>query len=1258
MSNPKLFTQLSKFLFIFLFLFLTSINAQNKNNIWEKLHNNEREKALELVNKLDVENDIESFILKKLVLLENGNMQCDPDEIGGLINYENYENYLFSNWKVPYFFNDYLDNGFDIYNLDAPHRLPASKINNTTVKNGLYYLQAVTKRYQYQMKEFSSLIENINAIKDWEYCGVFENLNSSGIDVTYKPETDASPYTIFNARSKGKVSWYKPSENNEVYQFYTNHSEFGSGVHYAQTFVVSPKKQRVRLKLGKSGLIRVFVNDVLVIEDDDSYVTEMDAYTYEINLQKGVNRFLVKIANKGDGDPYFILRLEDENGKALEGLNTSFKNRNYVKSDLKSINPVNVPHSVEAFFEERLQKNIGDTNLNKFCLFLTYTRNGRYEKAIKFIDKWLSKYPNSSFIKSCLMSCYEETGDESTLKKIQDNVKRLDPKYYLSIMLEFENMDDIMNLDIEAYEAKFREIGNATDYSYMKNFAEFMVLLRQGNKDKLKEVLYSLLIDKDLPSSFKLTFSDFYSSIFNDDDKTIEILEKYNKEGYDYSVVKYLVYYYSKQNRNEEAIKLYLESLKYYSYDNNIYYDLINLMHDVGEYKRSLPYIDTAIKNFPNSYIFTKLKGNAYLQLDRKEEAIKFYNLAFSRRPSDSKLRKTIYDLQKKKNPLEKFHLKNAYDYIMQNRGKIASNNYGVNELLNQTDILSYKNGGGEFRVTLIYEITSQNGIDIFKEYNLGLYGNYSILKSEAVKLNGDTVPAEKQESDLVFSNLKEGDVIYIDYTKYYSNSGRFYKDYIFNANFSSYHPSLKKVYRVLTEDKNINYSIKNGEIEYKKSKEEDLYVHEWIALNTSAAPISEDYKPPFVDTTTRLSISSISQWNEIANWYSDLVRKQLRFDDIMKKTFNEIFPNGYEKLSETERAKKIYYYITDNLNYSHVSFRQSGFVPQKPSKTIKTKLGDCKDFSALYLVLARQADLKGNMVLILTSDKGKNKLVLPSSDFNHCIVKVEIDGKEQFLELTDKYLPFKSLPMSLREATGLEIPYESKIKDDNYNLFHFKNELRLLSAFKNEYVMHIKPEESDISLKTNVSGHLASFYIETLKNENKDVLNEKIKEEILNRANEPVNFINVDNININRDKGEVTYNSKLKLNLKINKIGELNAFKIPHFFNAYTRGIVSLEERSYPINYKNYENADLYEESIIIKLEKNKKFTEIPDNINYKFKAHEFSVVYEKIEPNELKISVTSKVNSSSIKPVDYKAYKTFVEEVLDTREKFVVFK
>lgn len=81
------------------------------------------------------------------------------------------------------------------------------------------------------------------------------------------------------------------------------------------------------------------------------------------------------------------------------------------------------------------------------------------------------------------------------------------------------------------------------------------------------------------------------------------------------------------------------------------------------------------------------------------------------------------------------------------------------------------------------------------------------------------------------------------------------------------------------------------------------------------------------------------------------------------------------------------------NIRYSSVAFRQSGWVPQRASKVIQTRLGDCKDLASLYAAIAREVGLKANLVLVSSRSNGAFSLALPNMDFNHCLVKVVADG-------------------------------------------------------------------------------------------------------------------------------------------------------------------------------------------------------------------------------------------------------------------------
>ena len=126
-------------------------------------------------------------------------------------------------------------------------------------------------------------------------------------------------------------------------------------------------------------------------------------------------------------------------------------------------------------------------------------------------------------------------------------------------------------------------------------------------------------------------------------------------------------------------------------------------------------------------------------------------------------------------------------------------------------------------------------------------------------------------------------------------------------------------------------------------------------------------------------------------------------------------------------KARRIYNYIQKNIRYSSVSFRQSAYVPQKASVTINTRLGDCKDLSSLFVSLASMAGLHANLVLVDTRDNGTKEMVLPSVEFNHCIVLLKMGGKETYLELTDNNLPFGCLPNNLPGASSLIIPRQNE---------------------------------------------------------------------------------------------------------------------------------------------------------------------------------------------------------------------------------------
>ena len=123
------------------------------------------------------------------------------------------------------------------------------------------------------------------------------------------------------------------------------------------------------------------------------------------------------------------------------------------------------------------------------------------------------------------------------------------------------------------------------------------------------------------------------------------------------------------------------------------------------------------------------------------------------------------------------------------------------------------------------------------------------------------------------------------------------------------------------------------------------------------------------------------------------------------------------------QKAKLIYNYIEENFNYSDVSFLHSALTPQRASRTLNSRLGDCKDLATLFVSMSREAGLDANLVLVDTRDEGDNNLDLPTIGFNHCIAQLHTGNKNYFVELTDNSLPFGAMSPKLINANGLLIP-------------------------------------------------------------------------------------------------------------------------------------------------------------------------------------------------------------------------------------------
>ncbi|SDS20731.1 protein of unknown function [Polaribacter sp. KT25b] len=1248
----------------FLFFVVLGVKAQNSSkDYWSIMLENNNKEAYEvfLKSEKEYEKSIELLISNEILRNENGLINGASDGfLNKLMKFKDFEYYVYALWNDPFMFEDYLKTGFHEKNVKSIKTIEASKVENKTIFYALKYLKGVVERDHKDIVKYDEAVKQVDAIKDWQYCGVFENLNKSGYDTSYEPELYAKNDKLFDANSNGTINWYTPNKEyqKEPYQFFSNHIEYGYGVNYAQTFITTDKEQRVQLRMGNSSAFKVWLNDVLVYENDKDVDTDLDAYTVNVNLSKGTNRLLIKNA-ENNGMSYFMARLSDFEGNKLDGITYSSKYASYNKATISAVNPEKKSNTIEDFFVEKLKEN--PTNFfYKYCLIKTYFRNQKYEEANVIINDLLKTHTKSSLLRVLKTYTSSFEGDFNAINELNKNIFLEDPNYYYSLVKKASDFQELERMSIAELEVYIDKLRNATDSPILKFIAQFVLDIRNEDIKALKATMNDLNNVASDRVFVLQRFIPLYDNIFQDQERSITEYEKILKKRFSPALLGGLARLYDKTDRKDDVLQLYKEYVKDFPAENEFLFSLIERLHQYEKYQESLPFIKQALENYPYSFKAMEFMGNALTQLNQKDKAVDFYQQSLIYNNGNNQLLKKIETIKRAPNFLEKFTENDVYSYVEKERNKYLKNNYGTNILLDSKVYQIYETGALKAKSVYLYEITSKNGIENYKEYDLGLSGSYSILKSEIIKKDKSVIPAERTGSSFVFNGLEVGDVIYVDYETTSVSSGRFFKDFVDDYQFDSESFCLKTSYTLITP-KNLEFTHKvtNGKLDYTKKSEANYDVHQWQLLNAAELPKGEDYMPTASDYARFLHISTIKSWNEIANWYSDLVRSQSVFNAEVEQKYNEIFPEkDVLSLSEEERAKRIYYYIMNNFTYSFVDFKQSGFIPQKPSKTISSKLGDCKDFSTLFATFARRAGLDVNLVLVLTSDYGMKSLILPSQNFNHCIVKIKLNGKDQFLELTDKNMPFKSIPNSLLNATALEIPYmvdESK----ESTLFHLSNMDGNPSNLISEVFIKVDENKTqNITINSKVTGSLASIYFNILNQDNFELVKEDILADFNQRIGEGLVLDTIKDIAAQKGTDFLTYTTKVHLDDKMNEMGSMTFFKLPLVAHSYNGGIVSLEERKYAIDYQSYENSNFYNSVYNLEIPAGKKFIEIPENQKFNYKQHSFEVLYKAVSENQLQITIAAATDLSDIAANEYLDFKSYVEKVLKAKDILIGYK
>lgn len=1093
-------------------------------------------------------------------------------------------------------------------------------------------------------KKADKFFAKIGAIMNWQLAANFENISGSGFNKEYGPIKHPENDYEFTNRDGGKVKWFEMLRYRPGRWIYPgNHAYTTNSIVFAQSFINSPEAQEVQIRLGVSGSVKVWTNDNLLFSEEDERNNGIDSYIFTAKLNKGYNRILIQLGQSDDvTNVNFLLRITDDKGELIPNLTISASPKPYTKdNDFKS---ETLDHFCEAYFENLVAQDTKNI-LSSIMLSNAYIQNDKTYKSRKVLLKALEIAPGSSYISNELMKVYIRENSQTLLSLELEKVKKNDPNNPLSLELLFEEAMNEKNWDeASSIIDKIEKIFGTNKNVYSKRINKLL------KEDKTTEAIMTIEeAYKKFPNSW--TFVEWkyivetkaYKNIANG----LSVLKKYNKNNYNINAYKTLANLYQSIGNTSAALSIYKKMLANTPYEPNNYETIAAQYVQMNTYDAAITYYLKLIKNAPYVGYYLGELAKAYKENGDKQQAKEYFEKALSLLPNSFELRKIYRKYVGKKDIFDYFE---DPDLFALYKNAASSEDYPEDNSIiihTETQSVYYENGGEEQQKFLLVKVFNASGIDDWKEYNVGTYAN--ILKAEVLKKDGSQLKAESSRGHIVFTNLEEGDAILLIYRNRYGNSGKRIKEINGREYFNIFYPyNEKKISILIQGNRPFRYMAAHSEMKPTITEIDDFKLYVWKRTNQESIK-SEMYMVALDDFSEVLHYTSIPDWNWVNKWYYDLSSTKAKSDfevqDVTKKLLE-----GKENLSDREKIHIIYDYVVQNIRYSSVSFRQSGLTPQKASKVINTKIGDCKDVSTLFVAMCREAGYKAEIVLVNTRDNGEQELAMPGIGFNHAIAKVYVDDSYYIVELTSDYNPFSTMGAVLKKSFALDI------NGDDSKPYLLDSPTRLPNGYiRTNEVSFDDNKMTIIRDAINYGDYAAgirSAYRDIGKKEQEKKMQRAISDDFAQVKLLELHF----DTTLNTTDDSVHYVTKFEVNDAFTDFNNQYLLKTPFTFKQGPMDFLNNQERKYPLAFWMYINDDFQDETVTINFPQGMYLVSTPKDKIYKSKYADYSLTFKE-EGNKLIVKRRFDFKKDVVPTEDFKKFGDFYTKVIKADETQIGF-
>ncbi len=1130
--------------------------------------------------------------------------------------------------------------------------LDSGKLNgtNTSCVNevlGFHYL------HSNKLDESKKYFSKIGSIDPWQIVGSFENASGGGFDKNHGPLDNPEPDAEFYNKYHAKIKWFEMIESYPGRWKYLNyHFIIKNSVIYSQTFCTSPSDQVVEIRIGTSGSLKAWVNDNLVMEEPLERNNGLDTYIFKAKLHAGNNRILLQTGSSEISSNNFLIRITDEAGNNIDGLEFS-SNYSPYSIDTTKTNPKVTPCHAEQYLIKKINTEPEDY-IHSILLADQYLSKDKNYMAQRVLFDLQEKYPTFSYLNYLLIESYLRDENRTELSKSLEALKKTEPDNPFAIRL-FLN-EALRKQDYAEANLLINKLITKTGQSQSTYHNKIIIALARENYEEVYNLVntaYRKYPDDATIVEYKYLIEKNTSISPSSAEK---ILKNYLKKNYNTEIIIELAGHLFDAGSQKAAYKTLKKLIEYEPEVYGRYFMLAEVYFNNRDYDEARKYYEKLIEFSPYTGICHYYIGKCYLETGNKPAAQREYIKAIKYNPINYVIRDELRELQGKKPVFELFEQVDLEEVCKMDLDDslVAGSNSVI--LHDETQIILHEGGGQQQQELLAVKINNTEGIDIWKEYKIAVDINekLTIDQAKVIKADGSKINAEINNNFIVFTGLESGDAIALSYKLDVYLTGKFAKQFTDVFQLNIYVPKLTKKYSILaSKDLEIDYLTTNSEVKPTKGAVEDFVKYTWKETNLGSLK-SEPYMPNEIDCTPMVHISTLPSWDYIAKWFTDITKNKLKSDAILQHKVDELF-DGKEEMTQMEKVEAIYYYITHEIRYSSLPFRQNYYTPKRASEVISSRIGDCKDVSTLFIAMCREVGIEAKYVLVSTRNFGKNISPLPSIIFNHCMAVAFIDGKEYYVELTSEEYPFACIDQNTRFSFAM-IPDEDKAV--NCTPFYLDPTTRVMNKVTRNTTVDFENEKIIVNCESRKTGLLASRFRETYAKETPEECNKILHSTISREKNSVELFSFETGISNQLNENEINYQYEYSADADITKISGLEIFNIPLVEKHLTTSVLAQETRQYPLEiYSSLLSTDYEYEKVIINIPDGKIIAEIPETVDVTNNFGSYSLAFHESD-GKLIIERSLTFTKERITPEEYVEFKKFHNLIVKNDTQQLAFK